>query len=152
MIVCRKTLVKIVFIITTVIILVAAYPGIRNMGLILYMGRANQKYWDRVTEVCSKNFEWIDQENEFALSLNPEPEYCVLTNRKNNNFVKFVFSSDGVNFRNDSEESLGWAYWSYNDKTQIFILEIEWFEDEGVFLKESLQIEEGTVLSFRGYK
>ena len=141
--------IKIVFIIIlAIIVLLAAYPGIRNMGLILYMGRANQKYWDMVDDICSKDFDWVDENDEFTLSLVSSSQYGVLTNKENNNFVKFVFSIGAVNFRNDADESLGWAYLSYNEEKQKIVLEIDWFEEKGVFLKEDLLIQEGTVLSF----
>ena len=118
------------------------------MGLILNMGRANQKYWDMVDDICSKDFDWVDENDEFTLSLVSSSQYGVLTNKENNNFVKFVFSIGAVNFRNDADESLGWAYLSYNEEKQKIILEIDWFEEKGVFLKEDLLIQEGTVLSF----
>ena len=118
------------------------------MGLILYMGRANQKYWDMVDDICSKDFDWVDENDEFTLSLVSSSQYGVLTNKENNNFVKFVFSIGAVNFRNDADESLGWAYLSYNEEKQKIVLEIDWFEEKGVFLKEDLLIQEGTVLSF----
>ena len=57
-----------------------------------------------------------------------------------------------MNFRNDADESLGWAYLSYNEEKQKIILEIDWFEEKGVFLKEDLLIQEGTVLSFYSQK
>ena len=50
----------------------------------------------------------------------------------------------------EDDNTLGWGDWDYNEEMQILVLDISWFEDEGVFLKESMQIEEGTCISFYG--
>lgn len=155
MVMYKKSLVKIVLIIIAAVIMLAlVYPAIRNVFLLYYMGVAQKNYWNEVEEVCSKNYMWFDEDEKFTLQFTSGTEGGVLKNQENGNSMYFIFTPDGIRFVDEADNTLsttyGWGYWDYNEETQIFVLEINWFEEKGVFLKESMQLEEGTSISFYG--
>lgn len=148
---CRKSFGNMVLIIIALfIVLLLVYPAIRNIGLLFYMGPAQKKYWNKVDEVCSENYMWVDDNEKYTVTLKSDFELCVLKNQENGNSMYFVFANNGIMIVDEDDNTLGWGDWDYNEEMQILVLDISWFEDEGVFLKESMQIDEGTSISFYG--